>query len=35
MYVNTKDGRADALTKHLAYCDFKRHMDEMVHTIEL
>ena len=34
-YVNTKDMRADALTKHLAYCDFKRHMDEMVHTIEL
>ena len=34
-YVSTKDMRADALTKHLAYCDFKRHMDEMVHTIEL
>ena len=36
-YVNTKDMRADALTKHLAYmyCNFKRHVDEMVHTIEL
>ena len=34
-YVSTKDMRADALTKHLAYCDFQRHMSEMIHTVEL
>ena len=26
-YVSTKDMRADALTKHLAYCDFQRHTE--------
>ena len=34
-YVSTKDMRADALTKHLADCDFQRHMSEMIHTVEL
>ena len=34
-YVNTKEQRADALTKHLAYDDFHRHMADMVHIVEL